>query len=358
MIPQPTPSSEPASTVAPNSPNLSIPLSKRSGFALRFTLITTISQLLGAIGLQVLSDRIFASTEQSDLVILTVFVNGMLLGALVGFAQWRILRHYFPSSLWIVTTSIGYAISLAILQALTQGFDNVIQTGYLNSPKLAIVFLSCLENFLSPFCYLWLGLAQLFVLRRYALVNWWWTFIPPIGLIFGNLFVRFLAIFLKLVPAISLPNYLLIFIYFASAIFFLALVEAIGLCRLESKSTPNSFNSSLESPLTSAPEIPDPKLVQILLERLNWQLDRASKSVNNYEGELVYLVGLDEDGQIVAYQPINQAAMAHIHQTPLPELLHDSQMENGDNKNNQKPLARFRVIFTPNGEINIQSWEC
>lgn len=356
MIPQPTPSSEPASNVESDSPALSIPRSKQFCFGLLFTLITTICQLLGVVIIKLLSDRVFEFTGQPDRVILTVFVNSMFLGAWVGFAQWRLLRPYFPSNLWIVATSIGYAISFGILQAFSMAFDNAMQSEFSNSPKMTIAFLSSLENLFEPFCYLWLGVAQFFVLRRYAIVNWWWTFIPPLGIIFATLFVRFFTIFLNLIPAISLPRFLLILIYFTANIFFLALTEAIALCRLQSKSERNAVNLPLESPLTAAPEITDRTLVQILLERLNWQLDRAQKSATNYQRELIYLVALDEGGQMVAYQPINQAAIDYVKQTPLPDLLNNFPSEN-DGENNQKPVARFQVIFTPNGEINIQPWQ-
>ena len=80
----------------------------------------------------------------------------------------------------------------------------------------------------------------------------------------------------------------------------------------------------------------------------------------SYSKGLVYRVAVTEDGTIVDYDSINQAAFDYLSQTPLRLLVKPEAAGIGTTESRsvipQQPLAHFRVVFRPNGILEINSW--
>ncbi|NEP01827.1 MAG: DUF4335 domain-containing protein [Symploca sp. SIO2E9] len=91
-----------------------------------------------------------------------------------------------------------------------------------------------------------------------------------------------------------------------------------------------------------------------LYERVNEKWDKNSTSTQ----DLVYRVAVTEDVEIVDYQPRNQAAWDYVEQTPIEGLLNPKAAGIGSKETGlvpQKPLAQFRVVFKPDGDLEITS---
>lgn len=75
---------------------------------------------------------------------------------------------------------------------------------------------------------------------------------------------------------------------------------------------------------------------------------------------LVYRVAVTEDGTVVDYDSINQAAFDYLNQTPLGRIVKPEAAGIGTTESRsvvpQSPLAHFRVVFRPNGILEISPW--
>lgn len=105
-----------------------------------------------------------------------------------------------------------------------------------------------------------------------------------------------------------------------------------------------------ESPKVTS-QITDTSVVDNLNQSLYDLLDRNWKATPTFEGDLLYRVGVSEDGKIADYEPLNQSAYSYRDRTPLPSL-----REKERSLLNQ-PQAQFQVIFTPTGTIQVTPWQ-
>lgn len=369
MPPDPT-SSFPTPIPESSVRQLLIPLSKRLKFVVFFTLITGLGYLVGASISRSLTHQFdpiafhhnkiywaFVSLQRNE--VSGSFINGAIQGAIIGIGQWVLLRRYLPSWLWIVATSIGHGFSLFMLILCNIWFLSVFP-----QPEKSTAFFIILNFFLAIikiFCFVLLGLAQLLVIRQEVKCPWWWTFVP----VMGNL-VGILVSLIFLLPFIFTPQGY-------SSIWFTVLVqplivpvilggtmgatEAISLSTLSKKASNIKFSSDLvpNSLLTLAPEITDSRQIKILSKKLFTQINQAWKTETTSVQDLIYLVAMSQDGSILSYQPINQAAVDYMNQIPLADLVDTSSLPSPD-RTYQEPLAKFQVVFIPPGSIKIRSW--
>ncbi len=69
-----------------------------------------------------------------------------------------------------------------------------------------------------------------------------------------------------------------------------------------------------------------------------------------FKSDLTYRVAADESGEIVDYDPLNQAAFDYEKETPLPAVTkYDAAAASGT-----KPLAQYTVVYRPDGKIEIK----
>lgn len=109
----------------------------------------------------------------------------------------------------------------------------------------------------------------------------------------------------------------------------------------------------LEALLKTVPEITDTSMLQLLTRRVRNQLDRAWSNRTSITENLIYKVGVGTDAAILGYTSINQGATAQEKNTPLPELLYNP---NKRNSVESEPIAQFRIVFTPQGVLEVSPW--
>jgi len=97
---------------------------------------------------------------------------------------------------------------------------------------------------------------------------------------------------------------------------------------------------------------PAPQQLEELKRQLYTQIERAWQTQPRFYQDLFYQVGVDGNGKITGYRPVNQAAVDYTQDTPLLELLDVP----NPGYSAQKPLALFRVVFTPRGDLKVSPW--
>lgn len=107
-----------------------------------------------------------------------------------------------------------------------------------------------------------------------------------------------------------------------------------------------NFSASLETP----PKITQPDKIQELRQQLYDKINSGWK--NSVDSDLIYRVEVREDGTITGYQPINPQSADDVDRTPLPELRYKTI----ESETNQEPIAEFKVEFTRNGALQVNSW--
>ncbi|HCF28566.1 MAG TPA: hypothetical protein DEV81_15505, partial [Cyanobacteria bacterium UBA11049] len=327
MIRNPNRSYNPTSTFVNRSlRSFLIPASEQRQFLILFTLITSIGLVLGifTVNLLILKSHTFAFFAAIG-GIWQIFLHNLVIGACLGIAQWSILRKYIPSSLWIVATSVGWAISAVI----------------------AITCCNPIGGALNGIFYLWLGVTQWLLLRRYVVNAGWWILVVPFSVYVFRLIaaiVLFAVIQTNLTLLQSFPSaQILIQSIFAAVP--LGGIQAISLCILRKKSSRSAANfiSQLESPLFSATEITDKLQMKALSTKLYDKIEKYWNPKNTFNQDLIYIVAIASDGSIIFYHPVNQPAINHVCLTPLPDLV---EPQYNDAAAHQPPVARFRVVFS------------
>lgn len=105
------------------------------------------------------------------------------------------------------------------------------------------------------------------------------------------------------------------------------------------------------------PEITDPFLLENLNEELYDQINQARIREVDFPRELNYRVAVQRDGEIADYEALNQAAFDYLDRTPLPSLLEVTQnTHSGEPGSSDEPLAQFKVVFTPEGILQVSPW--
>lgn len=118
--------------------------------------------------------------------------------------------------------------------------------------------------------------------------------------------------------------------------------------RAETTATP-----SISSPSVTdvTPEITDPTQIS----ELNWKLydiiDQNWQQFPTFTEDLIYLVKVDSSGDILSYQPSNQAASDYLQETPFPDLVDTANPATPTDS--QASLASFQVVLTPTGELEV-----
>jgi len=117
------------------------------------------------------------------------------------------------------------------------------------------------------------------------------------------------------------------------------------------ESTPSPVAEGLASPEAAPQPITDPGEIELLRGKLSQQIDGVVKDKPPVDAELVYRVSVAQDGAIVGYKPENSAAVERS-ETPLSELLYKPV----GTRPPAEPLADFRVVWAPNGTVQVTPW--
>lgn len=117
------------------------------------------------------------------------------------------------------------------------------------------------------------------------------------------------------------------------------------------ETAPSPVSEGLASPEAAAVPITDPGEIEQLNGKLSQQIDGVVKNKPPVDAELVYRVSVAQDGAIVGYKSENSAAV-DTSETPLSELLYKPV----GSRPPAEPLADFRVVFTPDGNVQVTPW--
>ena len=117
--------------------------------------------------------------------------------------------------------------------------------------------------------------------------------------------------------------------------------------------TPPEAVKDLEALLTTVPEITDSSQLRALNRQVYNTINPAWTSRTGLNQESVFRVGVAADGSIVGYKAVNKGSNDTVGKTPLPNLLY-----NPANRSPiaNEPIAQFRVVFNPQGELQVSPW--
>jgi hypothetical protein len=107
-----------------------------------------------------------------------------------------------------------------------------------------------------------------------------------------------------------------------------------------------------EELLNSAPTITDPIRLESLTRSLYDTLDQSWRTTPTFTEDLVYRVGVAENGDILGFRYVNQPALDFVKETPLLDLRY-----NPTDTPRREALAQFKVVFKPNGVLEISPWD-
>ncbi|MBM0742543.1 DUF4335 domain-containing protein [Phormidium sp. CLA17] len=107
----------------------------------------------------------------------------------------------------------------------------------------------------------------------------------------------------------------------------------------------------LEATLTAAPEISDPTTLDQIGKQLRGKIEQKWTTKSVLPQDLIYQVGVGNDGAILGYKAVNAAALDNAAKVPLLDLV----ARQGDRPTSD-PLALFKVVFTPSGDLEVAPW--
>lgn len=109
----------------------------------------------------------------------------------------------------------------------------------------------------------------------------------------------------------------------------------------------------LNEAIATTSVITDPDTLAEMEQQLRDQLDDAwERDTADLPENLIYRVRTAENGDILGFRYINDAAIENLEATPLRDLQY-----NPTDEIDQEPSAQFEVIFTPDGAIEVSPWE-
>jgi hypothetical protein len=139
--------------------------------------------------------------------------------------------------------------------------------------------------------------------------------------------------------------------------------ESEAIAQFQVKFTPSGllevtpWQQAMPSPLTGAPEITDPAILEELVPKLRSQIVQVWREDAGFEfdKELEFLVRVRPDGVVVDYRPHNEAAIAVAQTAPIAKL--GKLMPDSDSVSVAKEsLAWFKVVLRPNGVPEVSPW--
>lgn len=118
--------------------------------------------------------------------------------------------------------------------------------------------------------------------------------------------------------------------------------------------TPMSEESTPEPTMMAVAEITDPATLQDLKAKLYNQIDQNWTQLPTFSNHLVYRVAVKSNGAIATYEAVNPAANDYLSEIPL-KMLSDSHLSDRAD-NSQESVAKFLVMFTPGGLLEVSPW--
>ena len=94
------------------------------------------------------------------------------------------------------------------------------------------------------------------------------------------------------------------------------------------------------------------------------KIDPAWKTTPRFQKPLEYQAGVAANGDLVGYKFLNDEALQYKQEVPLLDLLRvpaasgaaGAASPSAATGTNQEAIARFRVVFKPNGVLEVSPW--
>ncbi len=107
------------------------------------------------------------------------------------------------------------------------------------------------------------------------------------------------------------------------------------------------------APTAQPQAIADPAVIETLNQSLYEKLDSNWTTYPTFTQDLAYRVQINEQGEIVSYEPVDPVAQQYTNEVPLPNLSETPPAGSAT----AQPLANFRVVFTPDGRLQVDPWQ-
>jgi len=109
---------------------------------------------------------------------------------------------------------------------------------------------------------------------------------------------------------------------------------------------------------TFGPEIKQKNKLKEMTVKLRDILTEQFKEGQRFSATMEFRIAMTEDGIIGDYEALNQKAMDYEKETPLADLINLEAVGivAGGSLVPQKPLGQFKVIFYPQGKIEVSPW--
>ncbi|NJL85066.1 MAG: DUF4335 domain-containing protein [Leptolyngbyaceae cyanobacterium SM1_1_3] len=111
--------------------------------------------------------------------------------------------------------------------------------------------------------------------------------------------------------------------------------------------------AALDDRVETSPSITDAEQVADLQQQLETKIREQLSDRLEFTEDLVYRVAVSEQGDLIGYKYVNDAALLNVDETPLPGLTF---IPLNQELVRQEPVAQFRVTFTPLGELAVEPW--
>ena len=105
--------------------------------------------------------------------------------------------------------------------------------------------------------------------------------------------------------------------------------------------------------LGTAQPIADPDQLNELTLQLRDRVDRAWKRPESIDDDLIYRVGVSENGDMVGFKPINDPATKLVDTVPLSQL---DTVPVSAAESFQTSIGQFRVVFRTTGVVEVSPW--
>jgi hypothetical protein len=112
-------------------------------------------------------------------------------------------------------------------------------------------------------------------------------------------------------------------------------------------------DEAVEVLFADAPLIVDEAIIDQLMVDLQRDLFDRWTQEHNFEEPLIYRVAVAENGDILGFKYVNDASLARVDETPMPDLQYPSL---DPDRARQAPVAQYRVVFTPAGAVEVSPW--
>jgi hypothetical protein len=112
--------------------------------------------------------------------------------------------------------------------------------------------------------------------------------------------------------------------------------------------------AQLETLLDAAPEVTAEAELRRLTLQLRRQLAIAWTQNPTFDQDLVYRVGVAENGDVLGFKYVNEASISHVDETPLLDLRYNPVAPDASSP---EPIAQLRVVFKPNGRVEVSPWK-